>query len=163
GINYGGTNNGQDVTLSAQGGGHFATAGTTTLAAGSAFDTNSVGGNVILQSGYGDTTKGYISLQTFQGGYPFQSPAERMRITAEGNVGIGTTTPAAKLDINGNVAIAGNVVIDATGHWVGSPTGLSGPTGPTGPTGATGSPGTHGTNGTNGTNGATGPTGPTGI
>jgi hypothetical protein len=61
------------------------------------------------------------------------------------------------------VAIAGNVVIDANGNWVGNPTGLVGPTGPTGPTGATGVTGAPGTNGINGTDGATGPTGPTGA
>src|SRR5207248_3812828 len=41
--------------------------------------------------------------------------SEKMRLDANGNLSIGTTTPAAKLDVNGNVAIVGNVVIDSTG------------------------------------------------
>jgi len=48
------------------------------------------------------------------------------------------------------VTIGGTTVIDATGAWVGSPTGLVGPTGPAGADGADGPPG------------PTGPQGPTG-
>src|SRR5205085_747178 len=40
-----------------------------------------------------------------------------------------TTTPAAKLDINGNIAIAGTPVIDANRNWVGNPTVPVGPGG----------------------------------
>jgi hypothetical protein len=39
---------------------------------------------------------------------------ERMRITDDGNVGIGTTTPAAKLDINGPI-INGNITVRGDG------------------------------------------------
>ncbi len=66
------------------------------------------------------------------------------------------------------LSINGLVVIDGTGHWVGSPTGLVGPTGPTGatgatgPTGATGATGAVGPTGPAGATGLTGPTGPTG-
>src|SRR5207248_5245479 len=80
--------------------------------------------------------------------------SEKMRLDANGNLGIGTTTPAASLDVNGNVAIAGGVVIDANGNWVGNPTGLTGATGPTAASDLTGPTGTAGTNGTNGINGA---------
>ena len=34
--------------------------------------------------------------------------AERMRITSSGNVGIGTTSPGAKLDVDGNIIIRGS-------------------------------------------------------
>ncbi len=48
---------------------------------------------------------------------------------SEGNVGIGTQEPQATLDVNGDLAIAGNVVIDAEGKWVGDTTGLGGSSG----------------------------------
>lgn len=37
---------------------------------------------------------------------------ERMRISSEGNVGIGTTNPTEKLDVDGNVRIRGDLKID---------------------------------------------------
>jgi YVTN family beta-propeller protein len=36
-----------------------------------------------------------------------------------GNVGIGTTSPTAKLDVNGSIAVGGRTVIDASGRLVG--------------------------------------------
>jgi hypothetical protein len=62
----------------------------------------------------------------------------------EGSVGIGTNLPAAKLDVNGNLAINGTPVINASGQWVGSPSGLVGPQGPPGPQGPTGPQGPAG-------------------
>ena len=66
------------------------------------------------------------------------------------------------------VVIGGQEVIDASGNWVGSLSGLQGPTGPsgaqgaqgpTGPTGAQGSQGLRGPSGPTGNPGATGSTG----
>lgn len=74
-----------------------------------------------------------------------------------GNIGIGTTNPLAKLDVKGSIAIDGTNVIDSTGKWVGSPTGLVGPQGPAGATGATGPQGPAGSNG------VAGPAGPRGL
>jgi hypothetical protein len=38
------------------------------------------------------------------------SPAERMRIKADGKVGIGTTAPDQKLDVSGNIKLSGSIV-----------------------------------------------------
>ena len=46
-----------------------------------------------------------------------------------GNIGIGTTNPSAKLDINGTVAINGTTIIDASRNWVGNPISPSGSAG----------------------------------
>ena len=54
------------------------------------------------------------------------------------HVGIGTTTPAAKLDVAGDIAVNGTVVINNLGQWIGDPTGLQGPQGPQGPAGSQG-------------------------
>ena len=67
-------------------------------------------------------------------------------------------------DIHPNtVTINGTPVINATGHWVGPPTGLIGPTGPTGPAGAAGAPGAPGATGPAGATGATGSAGAAGA
>ncbi|MEK7100992.1 MAG: hypothetical protein AAB921_02740, partial [Patescibacteria group bacterium] len=45
------------------------------------------------------------SAMTFLTNAANSTPSERMRITSGGNVGIGTTSPAQKLDVYGNIAI----------------------------------------------------------
>ncbi len=69
---------------------------------------------------------------------------------------VGDITPSS-------VSVAGNMVIDSTGKWVGSAAGLQGPPGPAGATGATGAQGPTGATGAPGAPGATGPTGMTGA
>ncbi|GEM_PF-1294439 len=61
-----------------------------------------------------------------------------------------------------SVWIGTTKVIDSTGKWVGSPTGLRGPTGPQGKPGPAGPQGPTGPRGLQGPRGATGPRGPTG-
>ncbi|MBN1861570.1 MAG: hypothetical protein JW840_08940 [Candidatus Thermoplasmatota archaeon] len=73
-----------------------------------------------------------------EGIWNFWSNKPDMFNTNTGNVGIGTSTPVAKLDIYGNFAINGAVIIDSSGHWVGDPTGLIGPQGPQGEQGPPG-------------------------
>ena len=43
------------------------------------------------------------------------------------NVGIGVAIPSATLDVGGDIAVNGSVLIDDAGNWVGNPTGLIGP------------------------------------
>ena len=83
-------------------------------------------------------------------------------MSSVGNVGIGTPTPSAKLDISGAVAINGTTIINASGQWVGSPTGLVGPQGPAGPAGPQGLQGSQGATGATGAQGPIGQTGPAG-
>lgn len=40
---------------------------------------------------------------------------ERVRITSAGNVGIGTSTPATTLDVNGDIKTSGNILLLSTG------------------------------------------------
>ena len=44
--------------------------------------------------------------------------AIRLSLATSGNVGIGTTSPAERLDIAGAVAINGTTIIDASGNWI---------------------------------------------
>ncbi|MDY3315875.1 hypothetical protein PG630_00935 [Riemerella anatipestifer] len=101
-------------------------------------------------------------------------PTEKMRITADGNVGIGTASPSAKLDVNGTTRLRnlpnGNpatdkvLLADASGNikQVAS-TNFKGPKGDTGATGARGPQGLQGPKGDKGDRGLTGATGPQGI
>jgi hypothetical protein len=50
----------------------------------------------------------------------------RMYITSAGNVGIGTTTPGYKLDVNGSAKINGDLVVDDAGRGIKSSTGSYG-------------------------------------
>ena len=75
-------------------------------------------------------------------------------VSPGGWVGLGTTSPSARLDVAGALAVSGATVIDASGQWVGDPSGLEGPVGPTGPVGPPGAEGPVG---------PVGPTGATGL
>lgn len=67
-------------------------------------------------------------------------------------------------NINPNsISINGLPVVDSSGAWVGSPTGLVGPVGPMGPIGPEGPSGATGPAGAQGPGGPIGPVGPAGI
>ena len=48
----------------------------------------------------------------FETSAAYANPSERMRINSDGNVGIGTDSPDAKLDVNGDAIFAGNVTLN---------------------------------------------------
>ena len=53
---------------------------------------------------------GYAGRMKFYTGEGSAAPTERMRIERDGNVGIGTNNPSEVLDVDGNIAMAGNAV-----------------------------------------------------
>ena len=69
---------------------------------------------------------GYLAFFTRTTGY---GSAERMRIDTNGNVGIGTTSPGSKLDVNGATNITGTCTVSSdlqlTGGNVTSPTSIN--------------------------------------
>ena len=86
-----------------------------TVAAGGTITGTSVsnvaGGDLILQAGLGTGTgASTISFQTgttLTTGMTLQTMSTKMTILGNGNVGIGTTNPVQKLDVNGNIRVRG--------------------------------------------------------
>lgn len=76
---------------------------------GSDFACNPSGGMEFIQR-YTDTTSGYMRFIT-------NNTWERMRITRNGDVGINTTSPLYKFDVNGSTRSSG-------GFYVGTPTSI---------------------------------------
>ena len=54
--------------------------------------------------------RGYLALKTRRNGLD-DTMNEHFRITSDGKIGIGTTTPANKLDVNGSVRVSTNLII----------------------------------------------------
>lgn len=60
-----------------------------------------------------NVTQGVITFSTTGSA---NAPTERMRVNAAGNVGIGTTSPGEKLQVNGNILVIGGQVYGATSY-----------------------------------------------
>jgi hypothetical protein len=59
----------------------------------------------------------YLVNEQTSGGFRFRnSSSDLVTIQNGGNVGIGTTTPGAKLAVNGNTNVIGNVTVTGTGN-----------------------------------------------
>lgn len=82
-----------------------------------------------------------------------------------GNVGVGTATPQAKLDVLGNIRMqgTGSALVFPDNSVVHNRAELIGPQGPIGPIGPMGFPGPTGPAGPQGVQGAQGPAGPAGV
>jgi hypothetical protein len=79
-----------------------------------------IGGSVVITSGYG-ATGGNILLSASNGGtaggnviVETEGGNERMRITNDGKIGIGTDTPTVDLDVVGDVNITGSITSAST-------------------------------------------------
>ena len=104
------------------GGSSNGTGGDVEITAGEGYGNGNVGGNVEITSGYGANTGGNISLIAGNGGTAGGNVIvetgglERMRVTHDGKIGIGTNSPTVALDVVGDVNITG--VITSTSSMI---------------------------------------------
>ena len=64
----------------------------------------------------GDHEKSRITFWTNGADSASDTVSERMRISSEGKVGIGTASPSHKLDVNGDIRVRGNDIRDNSGN-----------------------------------------------
>ena len=122
-----------------------------------------------VQSLFNNTSGKYNVGLGYQAGYNLTTGNNNIDIGNAGMAGesgiirIGTPGVHTQTSLAGAVAVNGATIIDASGNWVGNPTGLIGPQGTAGATGATGATGPQGPAGVTGASGATGSQGATGA
>jgi len=125
--------------------------------------STAIGTSIATQSNNTTQEKDSISLKSLAGfkffNWNFWDNPPHIFSRNLGNVGIGTNNPLAKLDVFGNIAIKGKVIINGSGNWVGNLSGLQGPSGPQGPPGPQGEQGPEGSQGPQGEQGPQGPPG----
>ena len=141
------------ITLNQRAGGSFAINLTGTI-------TNNTSGNAATVTD-GVVTTGLYSNPSWITGLAW-SKISTTPTTLSG-YGITDAAPIASPSFTGGVTVGGTAVIDSSGAWVGSNSGLVGATGATGPQGAQGADGNDGATGPQGATGATGPQGSTGA
>jgi hypothetical protein len=89
------------------------------VAAGSQIQITGNAGTDGLQLIGDDAAASYIGTMSLQALIFRTNAIERMRIAASGNVGIGTTAPAERLTVSGNVSASGDVKANNTAKaWV---------------------------------------------
>ena len=105
------------ATLDVRGSAYFiSTGGTRTTDTPNGNGVEVIGGTINNILSYNRTNATYLPIRYRAGVQSWEvNNTERMRIDREGNVGIGTASPSAKLDVVGDINVSGGVYLGGTG------------------------------------------------